>query len=113
MPSGGTIDAMAVRSPPGTTNEAGDRAAGDNTGCDVILCAVNEAVSANACVACPAGTTNDANDDATDDNKNDDEDAEKAKEKEEEADKKEVSHKGAGVVATPHGFWHKDSHYRS
>ena len=43
----------------------GDDASGSDTTCDVLLCAANEYVSNNACVACAAGTTNDASDDAS------------------------------------------------
>uniref|UniRef100_A0A0G4I7M9 EGF-like domain-containing protein n=1 Tax=Chromera velia CCMP2878 TaxID=1169474 RepID=A0A0G4I7M9_9ALVE len=38
---------------------------GSGITCTAVLCATNERVASNACVACPAGTTNAANDDAS------------------------------------------------
>ena len=35
------------------------------TPCNAILCAINEKVESNTCVACPVGTTNEAGDDAS------------------------------------------------
>jgi hypothetical protein len=50
---------------PGTTNTAGDDAAGGNTECAVGVCLVNEKVENNACVACLPGSTRAAGDLAT------------------------------------------------
>ena len=49
----------------GTTRPAGDDASGSDTQCEATLCAENEYVSGNACVACGAGSTNMAGDDAS------------------------------------------------
>ena len=56
-----------VACPAGTTNPAGDDAAGVETTCDATLCAANEFVSSNVCTPCRPGTTNDAGDDASGD----------------------------------------------
>ena len=67
--------------PPGTTNVYDAYKPDGDTSCDATLCAENERVENNACVACPAGTTNAAGDDASgsadtscDDDDDDDED---------------------------------------
>ena len=44
--------------------DAGEADAGDDAA-EVVLCAEDERVDANACEACPAGTTNEAGDDAS------------------------------------------------
>ena len=49
---------------PERTNEAGDDATGSDTSCRALLCAANEKVTKNECVACPPGSTNAAGDDA-------------------------------------------------
>ncbi|MFP6605562.1 MAG: hypothetical protein VCC19_03215, partial [Myxococcota bacterium] len=46
-------------------SQADDDSNGIGNACDVTLCAVNERVSSNACVACAPGTTNAAGDDAS------------------------------------------------
>ena len=51
--------------PAGTTNASGDDAFGYDTTCDASVCAANEHVVSNSCVACPSGTTNAAGDDAS------------------------------------------------
>jgi hypothetical protein len=43
----------------------GDDASGVDTSCQPVLCAADERVVGNACVACPAGTTNEAGDDSS------------------------------------------------
>ena len=50
---------------PGSTNEPGDDATGENTTCDVALCGENEYVSGNQCQACGAGLVNTAGDNPT------------------------------------------------
>jgi len=55
----------AVESPNGHTCTCNAGFTGDGTSCTAILCGANEYVSSNACVACPAGETNDAGDDAS------------------------------------------------
>ncbi|MFK7989144.1 MAG: DUF1554 domain-containing protein [Sandaracinaceae bacterium] len=72
-------DNACVACPARSTNAADDDASGGNTACDCdpgtmgpgtaacvpILCPANQRVQNNACVACPAMSTNAANDDAS------------------------------------------------
>ncbi|MEN9577113.1 MAG: hypothetical protein RJA70_122 [Pseudomonadota bacterium] len=60
-------DNTCVDCPAGSTNAAGDDAAGDDTSCNPVLCAEDEHVDDNSCVACPAGSANTAGDDASGD----------------------------------------------
>ena len=48
---------------PGTTNDAGDDASGDNTACTSTKCGVDQPVSVNTCTACKVGSTNSNGDD--------------------------------------------------
>ena len=54
----------------GTTNDAGDSAAGSDATCTPILCEDNQRVLNNTCVACIPGTRNDAGDRANGDDTN-------------------------------------------
>ena len=54
-----------VDCPAGTSNEAGDRPAIEETNCEPLLCLADERVVDNECVECPPGTTNTAGDDAS------------------------------------------------
>ena len=51
-----------VPCPLGTTNAAGDNAAGGDTACDPIECRLDQYVNVGVCVTCPEGTTNAAGD---------------------------------------------------
>ena len=53
---------VCVPCPLGTTNTAGDMAAGGDTACDPIECRLDQYVNAGVCVTCPEGTTNAAGD---------------------------------------------------
>lgn len=49
-----------------TNSDGGDLADGDNTSCDVTLCAADFHVANYFCVECEPGSTNEAGDKATD-----------------------------------------------
>ena len=53
---------VCVPCPLGTTNTAGDMAAGGDTACDPIECRLDQYVNAGVCVTCSEGTTNSAGD---------------------------------------------------
>ena len=57
---------ICVACPAGTTNDAGDAAAGSDTVCSATLCNANEYVSNHVCVACATGFENDSGDDGSD-----------------------------------------------
>ncbi len=61
------VDHECIACEPGSTRDAGDDPAGDDTTCEAILCDEDEAVVDHQCIACEPGTANAAGDDATGD----------------------------------------------